>query len=68
MRNVHDLRTRSAGLTQFIQLHVVLHPTMSLGRAHVIGNSVEAAIREAFPRAEVILHVDPYADDEPLTE
>ncbi|MCW5735629.1 MAG: cation diffusion facilitator family transporter [Enhydrobacter sp.] len=68
VRNVHDLRTRSAGLTQFIQLHVVLHPTMSLGRAHVMGDSVEAAIREAFPQAEVILHVDPYADDEPLTE
>lgn len=68
VRNVHDLRTRSAGLTQFIQLHVVLHPTMSLGRAHVMGDSVEAAIREAFPRAEVILHVDPYADNEPLTE
>jgi len=68
VRNVHDLRTRSAGLTQFIQLHVVLHPTMSLGRAHVMGDSVEAAIREAFPRAEVILHVDPYIDDNPSAE
>jgi ferrous-iron efflux pump FieF len=65
VRSVHDLRTRSAGLTQFIQLHVVLHPTMSLGRAHVMTDSVEAAIREAFPHAEVILHVDPYADDQP---
>ena len=63
VRSVHDLRTRSAGLHQFIQLHVVLHPTMSLGRAHVIGDSVEAAIREAFPQAEVILHIDPYDDD-----
>lgn len=68
VRNVHDLRTRSAGLTQFIQLHVVLHPTMSLGRAHVMGDSVEAAILEAFPRAEVILHVDPYVDDKPVAE
>lgn len=66
VRNAHDLRTRSAGLTQFIQLHVVLHPTMSLGRAHVMGDSVEATIREAFPHAEVILHIDPYEDDKPL--
>ncbi len=64
VRNVHDLRTRSSGQTQFIQLHVVLHPTMSLGRAHVMSDSVEAAIREAFPRAEVIVHVDPYVDDD----
>jgi ferrous-iron efflux pump FieF len=63
VRNVHDLRTRSSGLHQFIQLHLVLHPTMSLGRAHVISDSVEASIREAFPQAEVIVHVDPWDDD-----
>jgi ferrous-iron efflux pump FieF len=62
--SVHDLRTRSSGLYQFIQLHLVLHPTMSLGRAHVISDSVEASIREVFPRAEVIVHIDPW-DDEP---
>jgi ferrous-iron efflux pump FieF len=64
VRSVHDLRTRSSGLHQFIQLHLVLHPNMSLGRAHVMSDSVEAAIREAFPQAEVMVHVDPY-DDEP---
>ena len=64
VRSVHDLRTRSSGLYQFIQLHLVLHPTMSLGRAHVISDSVEAAIREAFPQADVTVHIDPY-DDEP---
>ena len=62
VRSVHDLRTRSSGLNQFIQLHLVLHPTMSLGRAHVISDSVEAAIREAFPQAEVIVHIDPWDD------
>ena len=65
VRNVHDLRTRSAGLTKFIQMHVVFQPTMSLGRAHVMGDSVEAEIRRAFPDAEVILHIDPWNDDEP---
>jgi ferrous-iron efflux pump FieF len=63
VRNVHDLRTRSSGLHQFIQLHLVLHPTMSLGRAHVMSDSVETAIREAFPQAEVIVHIDPWDDD-----
>jgi ferrous-iron efflux pump FieF len=63
VRSVHDLRTRSSGLNQFIQLHLVLHPTMSLGRAHVMSDSVEAAIREAFPQAEVIVHIDPWDDD-----
>jgi ferrous-iron efflux pump FieF len=62
VRSVHDLRTRSSGLTQFIQLHVVLHPTMSLGRAHVMGDAIQTAIEDAYPRAEVILHVDPSDD------
>jgi ferrous-iron efflux pump FieF len=65
VRNVHDLRTRSAGLTKFIQMHVVFQPTMTLGRAHVMGDSVEAEILRAFPDAEVILHIDPWNDDEP---
>ena len=65
VRNVHDLRTRSSGLTKFVQLHVVLHPTMSLGRAHVIGDTIEAAIQDDFPDTDVILHIDPWNDDEP---
>lgn len=67
VRSVHDLRTRSSGLTQFIQLHVVLHPSMSLGRAHVIGDTIQAAIEEAYPQAEVILHIDPRDDSAPNT-
>lgn len=65
VRNVHDMRTRSAGLTKFIQMHVVFQPTMSLGRAHVMGDSIEQEILQAFPDAEVILHIDPWNDDEP---
>ncbi len=65
VRSAHDLRTRSAGLTKFIQLHVVFHPNMSLGRAHVMGDNIEAAILEAFPQSEVILHIDPWNDGEP---
>ena len=65
VRSVHELRTRSSGLTKFIQAHVVLEPTMSLGRAHVIGDTIEAAIQDAFPDAEIILHIDPWNDDEP---
>jgi ferrous-iron efflux pump FieF len=64
VRGVHELRTRSAGLTKFIQLHIVLDPTMPLGNAHVVGDRVEAALHEAFPQAEIILHVDGWDDRE----
>lgn len=60
VRAAHDLRTRSAGLTRFIQLHIEVNSDLTLVRAHEIGNQVEADIRQAFPDAEVILHVDPF--------
>jgi ferrous-iron efflux pump FieF len=59
VRGVHDLRTRSAGLTRFIQLHIELDPALSFVGAHAIGDRIEAEIEKAFPDAEVILHVDP---------
>lgn len=62
VRDVHELRTRSAGLTKFIQLHIVVDPTMPLGNAHVVGDRVEAMLGEAFPQAEIILHVDGWDD------
>jgi ferrous-iron efflux pump FieF len=59
VRGVHELRTRSAGLTKFIQLHIEVDRGLSLLRSHEIGNQVEAEIGKAFPDAEIILHVDP---------
>lgn len=56
---VHDLRTRSSGLTRFIQLHIELDSALSFLKAHAIGDRIEAEIEKAFPDAEVILHVDP---------
>ena len=57
---MHDLRTRSAGLTKFIQLHIVARSgACSFVGAHAIGDRIEAEIEKAFPDAEVILHVDP---------
>lgn len=64
VQDIHDLRTRSSGLTKFIQLHIELDPTLPLTRAHEIGDQVEADIQSAFPDAEIILHVDPYGVEE----
>ena len=59
VRDLHELRTRSSGLTRFIQLHAEVDRDLSLVAAHRIGAEVEARIREAFPDAEIILHIDP---------
>jgi ferrous-iron efflux pump FieF len=59
VRNVHDLKTRAAGLSTFIQLHLALDPDMPLREAHQVSDAVEQAILNAFPGAEVIIHQDP---------
>src|ERR1700761_2993444 len=59
VRNVHDLKTRSAGLSTCIQLHLALDPDMPLKEAHKVSDAVEQALRNAYPGAEVIIHQDP---------
>lgn len=59
VRNIHELRTRSSGLTTFIQLHIEMDPEITLVRAHAISDEVEAVLHKAFPNSEVIIHEDP---------
>ncbi|MCW5730805.1 MAG: cation diffusion facilitator family transporter [Alphaproteobacteria bacterium] len=64
VRALHDLRTRAAGTSHFIQLHLEMDGGMTLTRAHRIAEEVEERIRAAFPGAEVIVHQDPEGVDE----
>lgn len=59
VKDVHELRTRSGGLTRFIQLHIEVDRNLSLLNGHDIGRQVQGEIAKAFPDAEIILHVDP---------
>jgi ferrous-iron efflux pump FieF len=64
VRDLHDMRTRSSGLYQFIQLHLEMDGDISLNEAHVISEVVMEKIESAFPNAEVIIHEDPEGVDE----
>jgi ferrous-iron efflux pump FieF len=59
VRGFHRLRTRRSGVHTFIQLHVELDPALSLVQAHDIGDDLTAKLEAAFPRSEVMLHLDP---------
>jgi ferrous-iron efflux pump FieF len=61
----HDLRTRVAGPTAFIQMHIEMDGSLSLLRAHEISDEVEAKLRAAYPNAEIIIHQDPEGIEEP---
>lgn len=59
VEGAHDLRTRSSGQMQFIQLHLELNRDLPLIKAHAIADKVEREILKVFPQAEVIIHQDP---------
>ena len=61
---VHDIRTRIAGPTAFIQLHIEMDGAMNLMRAHEISDDVEARLQRAFPNAEILIHEDPAGIEE----
>jgi ferrous-iron efflux pump FieF len=61
---VHDIRTRVAGPTTFIQLHIEMDGGMNLLRAHEISDAVEAQLQAAFPQAEILIHEDPAGIEE----
>jgi len=70
VRGMHDLRSRRSGLDTFIQLHLELDDELTLLQAHAISDEVELRLQEAYPTAEIIIHIDPVSvvPDEPTPE
>ncbi|MCX7342758.1 MAG: cation diffusion facilitator family transporter [Proteobacteria bacterium] len=66
--DVHELRTRSAGHIDFIQLHITLDPSLSLKEAHVIGDEVEQTLQTSYPQSEILIHLDPEGYHPKVTE
>src|SRR5262245_50887254 len=56
---IHDLRTRHAGRTIFIDFHLVVPGSMSVDRSHEICDRVEGALQTSIEGAVVMIHVEP---------
>lgn len=55
----HALRTRHAGKATFIDFHLVMPTTMSVGASHDICDRIEAALRDQVKGAITTIHVEP---------
>jgi ferrous-iron efflux pump FieF len=60
---IHDLRTRSSGHTDFIQMHVDMNEALTLKEAHAIADEIEESLLTVFPKAQIIIHQDPVCED-----
>ena len=57
----HDFRMRQAGVSSFIEFHLVVAGAMSVEAAHVICDRIEAALKREQPGLIVTIHVEPEA-------
>jgi len=60
----HFLKTRRSGKTNFVDVHVVMTPDISLVEAHNISDSIEEKIKELDKESDwsITIHLDPYDD------
>lgn len=66
LSKLHDLRTRTSGHRDFVQFHVDLPASMTVGEAHDVIERVEEDLCAAFPGIELLIHIDPEGHvDEP---
>ena len=65
VKSVHNLRTRYSGGSLYIDMHIVLTPSITLYKAHLIGNSVrDSFFASDLDIMEVLIHLDPHDDHE----
>ncbi len=56
----HNLRVRSSGERNWVEVHVTVDPDLTVKHAHEVATGVEDAIRdEVGPDTQVIVHVEP---------
>jgi cation diffusion facilitator family transporter len=55
----HDLRTRHAGRSTFLEFHLVVPGTMSVAEAHEICDRIESAFHTEMAHMIVNIHVEP---------
>lgn len=59
LKGMHDVRTRTSGVHDFIQFHVWVPEDWSVRQAHDRLDAVEEDLQRRFPGTEIFLHLDP---------
>ncbi len=57
--NYHALRTRRAGADRYLDVHLVLHRSSTVGEAHQLTDHLEQDLAAALPGVDVLIHVEP---------
>lgn len=64
----HKLRTRGAGASLYVDLHMGVGPGVSLEHGHEVSHELKSRIEEAVPGAKVLIHLEPSSAIHALSE
>ncbi|UCG32949.1 MAG: cation transporter [Phycisphaerales bacterium] len=56
---IHDVRTRAAGVEWHVDFHLVVGPETTVHEAHELCDRLERAVAARFPEAVLTIHVEP---------
>lgn len=62
------IRMRQAGPRQFADVVITVPPAAAVGQGHEAADRVEAAVHEALPGSDVVVHVEPQQDEVAIRE
>ena len=58
-REYHKLRTRKSGNVRHIDMHLVVHKTMTVEAGHTFTHALTREIADRLPNSQVLVHVEP---------
>jgi len=62
------LRMRQSGARQFADVVIAVPPGAAVGQGHAAADQVEAALHDALPGSDVVVHVEPAQDEEAIRD
>lgn len=62
IRGFHRLRTRKAGASRHVDMHLLFEATQSVHQAHEVADTIADEIHQRLPGTVVVIHIEP---DEP---
>jgi cation diffusion facilitator family transporter len=65
---VDRLRMRQAGARQFADVVITVPPGAAVGQGHAAADRVEAALHDALPGSDVVVHVEPAHDEQAIRD
>jgi cation diffusion facilitator family transporter len=62
------IRMRQSGARQFADVVITVPPGAAVGQGHAAADRVEAALHDALPGSDVVVHVEPAQDEEAIRD